>query len=318
MEGGGGGTSSEGDISSINEEDEESETPPPVGNSALTGQETGPNAGTEQGPESVTVTKGGVLVDQPPGSELNKATFSQPQSEGLEGGQPLSRKDSDAYSDISSSALSEAETDIDTREAYITSQGRSESPQYTPGAGPSGHYYLHHSHHHPNNYPGYLNEENNEGVRSGEVTPRRGHSPPSSPGGGVNEKAYNGKHHQHHWTPQVADLHTSGSGSTPGSGANTPRRRMSLGDMSSFSNANNQQGYPHHHSQKGTSVFGFDEAQLKNRLGQMDLNSRRRKPITHEQDENENENDNQEDDEDEVPMPVDSKQVRGAGLELAV
>lgn len=328
--GNGGGSSSEGDISSINEEDEEGqevETPPSsaAGEGSTT---TMPNKG--KGPESVTLTKDGLLVNQPPGSEMNNHETP------YEGGQRLRRKDSDAYSDVSSNALSDTETDLDSREALITARGLSESPSYTPGMGASGHFYpSRQNHHHHGHGHG---DENYEGVRSGEATPKRGHSPTRSP---VGDKTT----HPQHWTPQLSEYNQhpytnastagngGGSGSTPGSGANTPRRRMSMGDMStSFTGINANDGQ-HHSNRKGMSVFGFDEAQLKNRLGQMDLNSRRRKPSFHHHDgEQQNEegesteghdvNHNQEkkvnEEEEEVPLPVDSRQVKGAGMEVAV
>lgn len=328
--GSGGGSSSEGDISSINEEDEEGlevETPP----SSAAGDGEGSTSmmsNKGKGPESVTLTKEGLLVNQPPGSEMNNDETP------FEGGQPLRRKDSDAYSDISSNALSDTETDLDSREALITARGLSESPSYTPGMGPSGHFYNHARNHHHGH-----GDENHEGVRSGEVTPKRGHSPPRSP---VDDKTT----HPQHWTPQLSEYNQhpytnatstagngGGSGSTPGSGANTPRRRMSMGDMStSFPGGINSSDGHSHSNRKGMSVFGFDEAQLKNRLGQMDLNSRRRKPSYHNHDgdqQQQNEEEGSTEDaevitkesvnaQEEVPLPVDSKQVKGAGMEVAV
>ncbi|MBM7093044.1 hypothetical protein JTP67_31980, partial [Streptomyces sp. S12] len=93
---------------------------------------------------------------------------------------------------------------------------------------------------------------------------------------------------------------------------------------------NSSDGYSHG-NRKGMSVFGFDEAQLKNRLGQMDLNSRRRKPSYHNHDgdqQQQNEEEGSTEDaevitkesvnaQEEVPLPVDSKQVKGAGMEVA-
>lgn len=311
-----GGGGSEGDISSINEEDEEVDTPPSTASGASTSA-TATQGG--KGPQGVALTKEGLLVNQPPGSELNNnmnIPYSTPaqaqENTPYEGGQPLRRKDSDAYSDISSNALSETETDLDSREALMSAHGLSESPSYTPGIGPSGHYFPSHSHH-------LHGGENHEGVRSGEVTPKRGHSPPSSPG-------VNNGHERHwpsnkHWTPHVSEHHyqytnSGGTGSTPGSGANTPRRRMSMGDMSTSFAQPGAGG--HDGNKKGMSVFGFDEAQLKNRLGQMDLNSRRRKPSHLDEAQEGQAGEAVSIDENEVPPPVDSRQVRGAGMEVAV
>lgn len=313
----GGGGGSEADISSINEEDEdcvEVDTPPSTASGGDSTASLLGNGKTQgQGPANVTLTKEGVLVDQPPGTELSNNNLHQQE----EGGQPIRRQNSMASSTLSSSALSLSEsddlnsetTDLDTQEAHTSIQGMSESPAYTSGMGPHGHYVPHTQHY------------DASGTRSGEATPRRGHSPPSSPGAAAaldrsysNNRQQQHHHHQpHHWTPHISEGGGSGSGSTPGSGANTPRRRMSLGDM----NTNSHQ----YNNRKGTSVFGFDEAQLKSRLGQMDLNSRRRRPHEDEEEhehDRDREREGENEEEDEVPLPVDSRQVRGAGLELAI
>lgn len=310
------GAGSEADISSINEEDEHDfvDTPPSTDGSG------GKPIQQGQGPHGVTLGKEGVLVEEPPGSEAYS-----------EGGQPPRRQNSDAYSisTLDSEAISDTSdmtTDsdnLDDEEGGIPSrQGLSESPSYTPGMGPHGHYYPHHLHSHEAG-----------GTRSGEATPRKCHSPTTSSPGSLSrtqskrhdeQHPHNHYHNQQHWTPHITEqgVVVGGNGSAPGSGVNTPRRRMSLGDITANGNG----------SRKGSSaVFGFDEAQLKNRLGAMDLNSRRRKHHNDDDDDDEmdgvNEGElnngeqdtrNQRNDEDEVPMPVDSKQVRGAGLEIAV
>lgn len=252
--------------------------------------------------------------------------------------------DTSSESGLSESALSETETDLDSREATENSiQALSSSPTS-----------YRHQHHVQNedatglqHVHGLQMNMERDGTRSGEATPRRRHSPPGTPSQqhhhqyGADKTQQQQMQHQYpaHWVPHLSEdghhshshqihhphaYHThnyadGGTTSQPGSGNNTPRRRLSLSD------ADASIAHRKHLQNTSSAVFGFDpldENQLRSRLlDQMDLNSssrRRRQQPEHEEDDDHDDKEEEDEDEEDVPVPANSMQVRGAGLEMAV
>lgn len=210
---------------------------------------------------------------------------------------------SSASSTISEEDESEAQAGGEQDEALVE-RGRSDrmSPVHAQRLAPG--------------YLGYRASTSPEGMHeggtaSGEATPRRRHSPPR-----------HSQHHPSHPQPHVHAMHVynlgnqgaagTGTSSHPGSGASTPRRRMSLSDM--------QQ--PQAHARHSQAVFGFDEKLLNSKFERANLGRNRFQegvtdtahpasppPVESASDDGESESD--------VPIP-DSNQVRGAAREVAV
>ena len=158
------------------------------------------------------------------------------------------------------------------------------------------------------------------GTASGEATPRRRHSPPR-----------HSQQHPSHPQPHAHAMHVynlgnegaagTGTSSHPGSGANTPRRRMSLSDMQQP--AAHARPAAEAHARHSQAVFGFDEKLLNSKFERADLGRNRFQegitdtahpaspppPAEPASDDGESESD--------VPIP-DSNQVRGAAREVAV
>ncbi|CAD6582153.1 MAG: hypothetical protein CYPHOPRED_001854 [Cyphobasidiales sp. Tagirdzhanova-0007] len=101
--------------------------------------------------------------------------------------------------------------------------------------------------HSPQN--GYAFALGGRGVGSGEATPQQQHSPPPDSRMGNHTGPY---------------MTYTGQRSQPGSGTNTPRRRMSMTDLRDEQHAINRKG----HQQ---AILGFDESFFNSQFGDLDL-----------------------------------------------